>query len=110
LLWRNGRIRELAKGGLVLGVTKDAQYEIEQIELHNDDRLMFYTDGLIDAVNFDGKIWGIENLYKTFKQCASGSAAEIVNNTLTLRRRFIGLARQTDDTSIVAVKVSDTNK
>ncbi|HBG27865.1 MAG: hypothetical protein A2Y10_09300 [Planctomycetes bacterium GWF2_41_51] len=109
LLWRNGRIRELQKGGLVLGVTKDAEYEIEKIELKYEDRLLFYTDGLIDAVNFDGKIWGIENLYKTFKQCASGTARDIVNSTLTLRRRYIGLARQTDDTSMVVVRVSDTN-
>ncbi|OQA00707.1 MAG: Phosphoserine phosphatase RsbU [Planctomycetes bacterium ADurb.Bin401] len=109
LLWRGGKIRELQKGGLVLGVTKDAEYEIEKINLKNEDRLLFYTDGLIDAVNFDGKIWGVENLFKTFKQCAPGNARDIVNNTLTLRRRFIGLARQTDDTSMVVVRVSDKN-
>jgi sigma-B regulation protein RsbU (phosphoserine phosphatase) len=107
LLWRSDKIREMKKGGLVLGVTKETGYEIEKIELKNNDRLLFYTDGLIDAVNFDGKTWGVSNLYKTFKQCATGSAREIVNNILTLRRRFIGLARQTDDTSIVTVKVSD---
>jgi phosphoserine phosphatase RsbU/P len=109
LLWRGGKIRELNKGGLVLGIVKDTEHEMEKIELKDDDRLLFYTDGLVDAVNFDGKIWGIENLHKTFKQCASGTAADIVNNMLTLRRRFIGLARQTDDTSIVAVRVSDRN-
>jgi len=109
LLWRGGKIRELKKGGLVLGVTKETEYEIEKIELKHDDRMLFYTDGLIDAVNFDGKMWGINNLYKTFKQCATGTAREIVNNILTLRRRFIGLASQTDDTSIVAIRVSDKN-
>jgi sigma-B regulation protein RsbU (phosphoserine phosphatase) len=109
LLYRGGKIRELNKGGLVLGVTKDAEYEIEKIELKDEDRVLFYTDGLIDAVNFDNKIWGVENLNKTFKQCASGTASEIVNNILTLRRRFIGLARQTDDTSIVAVRISARN-
>jgi sigma-B regulation protein RsbU (phosphoserine phosphatase) len=109
LLWRQDKIRELKKGGLVLGVTKETGYEIEKIELKTNDRLLFYTDGLIDAVNFDGKTWGVSNLYKTFKLCATGSAREIVNDILTLRRRFIGLARQTDDTSIVAVKVSDRN-
>jgi len=107
LLWRGGKIRELKKGGLVLGVTKETEYEIERVELKNNDRLLFYTDGLIDAVNFDGKIWGVNNLYKTFKQCVMGTAREIVNNILILRRRFIGLARQTDDTSIVVVRITD---
>jgi sigma-B regulation protein RsbU (phosphoserine phosphatase) len=106
LLLRQGKIRELKKGGLVFGVMKDAVYEIETIELKADDRLLFYTDGLIDAVNFSGKTWGVQNLYKTFKQSATGSADEIVNNILAYRRRFIGLAKQADDTSIVAVKIT----
>ncbi len=109
LIWRGGKIRELKKGGLVLGVMKETEYEIEKVELKNDDRLLFYTDGLIDAVNFDGKAWGVNNLYKIFKQAAEGTARETVHNLLAWRRRFIGLAHQTDDTSIVVVRVSDEN-
>lgn len=109
LLWRGGKIRELKKGGLVLGVTKDTEYEIGKIEIKDDDRFLFYTDGLIDAVNFDEKIWGVNNLYKIFRQRAQGTAREIVHDILAWRRRFIGLARQTDDTSIVVVRVSDKN-
>jgi sigma-B regulation protein RsbU (phosphoserine phosphatase) len=109
LLWRGGKIRELKKGGLVMGVTKETEYEIEKIELKDNDRLLFYTDGLIDAVNFDEKIWGVNNLYKIFRQRAQGTAREIVHDILAWRRRFIGLAHQTDDTSIVAVRVSDKN-
>ena len=109
LLFRDGKIRELKKGGLVFGVLKNTVYESETIELKTDDRLLFYTDGLIDAVNFDGKMWGIQNLYKTFRQCATGTAGEIVNNILAYRRRFIGLVRQTDDTSIVVIRVAGKN-
>ncbi|MGA2915530.1 MAG: GAF domain-containing SpoIIE family protein phosphatase [Sedimentisphaerales bacterium] len=106
LLLRQGKIRELKKGGLVLGVMKNAVYEIETVELKAGDRLLFYTDGLIDAVNFSGKTWGVQNLYKTFRRYAAASAEEIVNNILAYRRRFIGLAKQVDDTSIVAIKVA----
>lgn len=109
LLSREGKIRELKKGGLVFGIMKNTVYEIETIELKVDDRILFYTDGLIDAVNFDGKMWGIQNLYKTFRQCATDTAGEIVNNILTYRRRFIGLARQMDDTSIVVTRVTGKN-
>ncbi|MHB0947287.1 MAG: SpoIIE family protein phosphatase [Sedimentisphaerales bacterium] len=106
LLHRDGKIRELKKGGLVLGVIKEAMYEIETIRLKPQDRLLFYTDGLIDAVNFDGRIWGVNNLYKTFRQTAGGSAGKIVHDILALRRRFTGLAGQTDDTSIVVIRVT----
>jgi sigma-B regulation protein RsbU (phosphoserine phosphatase) len=106
LLHRDGKIKELKKGGLVLGVTKEAAYDIEKIELNENDRLLFYTDGLIDAVNFDGIIWGIQNLYKTFRQYSDGTAEEIVSDILGFRRRFIGLARQVDDTSMVVIRVT----
>jgi sigma-B regulation protein RsbU (phosphoserine phosphatase) len=106
LLSRDGKLRELKRGGLVFGVMKNSVYETETIELKADDRLLFYTDGLIDAVNFDGKMWGIQNLYKTFRQSAKGAAGEIVNYILAYRRRFIGLARQADDTSIVVIRVT----
>ena len=109
LLLRQDKIREFKKGGLVLGVTKETEYEIEKIEFEKDDRLLFYTDGLIDAVNFDGKMWGIQNLYKTFRQRAAGTAQQIVNDILAYRRRYIGLAHQMDDTSIVAIRITEKN-
>lgn len=109
LLHRDGKMKELKKGGLVLGVVKEARYEIETINLKQNDRLLFYTDGLIDAANFDGKIWGVQNLYKTFRQSVDGTAVKILNDILGFRRRFIGLAGQTDDTSIVVIRVTDKN-
>jgi len=105
VLIRNGRIMDLEKGGLVLGVDAQAEYEIETVELKDGDSLLFYTDGLIDAVNFDDEFWGRENLLETAKKYTADSAEEMINNILRYRRRFVGLARQIDDTSIVVVKV-----
>jgi sigma-B regulation protein RsbU (phosphoserine phosphatase) len=96
---------DLEKGGLVLGVDAQAEYEIETVELKAGDSLLFYTDGLIDAVNFDDELWGRENLLETAKKFTEGSAERMIKNILTYRRRFVGLARQIDDTSIVVVKI-----
>jgi len=109
LLIRNGRIRELDKGGLVLGLSPEATYEVETLELQEGDCLLFYTDGLIDAVNFDGDLWGREKLLETAKKVADGTAEQVVRNILGYRRRFVGLARQVDDTSIVVVNVNSTS-
>jgi sigma-B regulation protein RsbU (phosphoserine phosphatase) len=105
VLISNGQIVDLDKGGLVLGVDAQAEYEIGTVELKNDDCLLFYTDGLTDAVNFDNELWGRENLLTTAKKYATGSAEQLVKNILRYRRRFVGLARQIDDTSIVVAKV-----
>lgn len=107
LLIRNGQIEELKKGGLVLGVKPQTTYETETKQLKAGDCLLFYTDGLVDAVNFDGQIWGRDNLLETAKKFTTDSAQQIVQNILGYRRRFVGLASQTDDTSLIAIKVKD---
>ena len=104
-LIREEAITNLEKGGLVLGVKRDAQYEIETINLKVGDCLLFYTDGLIDAANFDGQLWGRERMLNAAKKFSTASAEQMVKNILADRRRFVGLARQTDDTSIIVAKV-----
>jgi sigma-B regulation protein RsbU (phosphoserine phosphatase) len=107
VLIRDGQLMDLEKGGLVLGVDAQAEYEIETVELKDGDNLLFYTDGLIDAVNFDDEFWGRENLLETAKKFTAGSAEQMIKDILGYRRRFVGLARQIDDTSIVVAKVGN---
>jgi len=110
VLIRDGRIKELEKGGLVLGVDPEAEYEVETLQLSDGDCLLLYSDGLIDAANFDGEFWGRERMLKSAKEFAAGSAEQMVKNILGYRRRFVGLASQCDDTSIIIVKVDKTAK
>jgi sigma-B regulation protein RsbU (phosphoserine phosphatase) len=106
ILIRDGQIIELHKGGLVLGVDENAEYEIEKVDLKKGDCLLFYTDGLIDAVNFNHEFWGRDNMIKTAKKFTNESAEHMINNILAHRRRFVGLHEQMDDTSIIVVKVN----
>jgi serine phosphatase RsbU (regulator of sigma subunit) len=109
LLLRDGQFRELDKGGIVLGVDPKAEYEIETLELKDGDCLLFYTDGLIDAANFEGEFWGRERMLKAAMEFAAACSAEqMIKNILGYRRRFVGLASQCDDTSIIVVKVDKT--
>jgi len=106
LLIRENKIIELEKGGLVLGVIEDTKYDIGTMELKDKDTLLLYTDGVIDAVNFDGDFWGKENLIAAAKKHVNGSADQLVKNILAYQRRFVGLTSQLDDTSIVAIKIN----
>lgn len=105
-LIRDGKVIDLEKGGLVLGVDKQAKYDFGTVELREGDCLLFYTDGLIDAANFDGEFWGRERMLETAKKFADCSAEQLAKNILGYRRRFVGLASQYDDTSIIIVKVA----
>jgi serine phosphatase RsbU (regulator of sigma subunit) len=62
-------------------------------------------------MDFQERLWGKEKLLKALKDCTNYNADTILRNILTYRRRFVGLARQIDDTSIVAIKVDkNTNR
>jgi sigma-B regulation protein RsbU (phosphoserine phosphatase) len=105
VLIRDGKITELDKGGFVLGVEAQAEYEVETVKLRGGDCLLFYTDGLIDAADFEGRFWGRDRMLETAKQFAGLAAGQMVKNLLGYRRRFVGLASQVDDTSVIVIKV-----
>jgi len=105
VLIREGHSSELRKGGLVLGVKAEAKYETESLELKDGDCLLFYTDGLIDAANFEGEFWGRGKMLEAARRFCNDSAELLIKDILTYRRRFVGLVRQIDDTSVIVVKV-----
>jgi sigma-B regulation protein RsbU (phosphoserine phosphatase) len=105
ILLRDGEVTDLEKGGLVLGVDPKAEYEVETLKLKEGDCLLFFTDGLIDAVNFSGELWGKERLLRAAKKITADSAEQMIQEILGYRRRFVGLASQIDDTSLIVVRV-----
>jgi len=107
VLIREGDTRDLGTGGLVLGVDPGARYEIETVELRDGDCLLFYTDGLVDAMDFNGELWGRDCMLAAAEQFVNCPAGHVVRNVLAYRRRFAGLVRQIDDTSLIAVKVGE---
>lgn len=105
VLIRGGKVRDLDAGGLVLGIEPEAEFISDTVSLEEDDCLIFYTDGLIDAINFDEDLWGRARMLEAAKLDVYCTAAHIAKNILGYRRRFVGLARQLDDTSIIVAKV-----
>ena len=108
LLIRGDKIVELEEGGMVLGIMPDTQYVVKTIDFKQGDVLLMYTDGLIDAMNFQDATWGKERLIETLKKCDRHSAGHLIHSLLGYRRRFVGLASQTDDTSIVVIRRDDS--
>ena len=107
LLMRGDEIIELEEGGLVLGIIPETDYEIKTVPMEHGDTLLLYTDGLIDAMDFEGKVWGKEPLVNVLKDHPFYTAKQLVHTILRYRRRHVGLAQQTDDTSIVVIRRDD---
>jgi len=57
--YRDGREMELA-GDLPLGVIADIHYEQAAFQLNVGDRLIFLSDGVVEASNAQGELFGFE--------------------------------------------------
>ncbi len=107
LLVRDGKIRELATGGMVLGVDAAERYNKEVLQLQTGDLIFIYTDGLSDAVNFSGEKFGKTRVRETLLRYRDFTAEQICQNMIWETRRFVGLNRRTDDTTLVALRVTE---
>ncbi len=105
LLVRDGRTQPLDVGGMLIGMDAKAEYEQATVDLAPKDVLLFYTDGIVDAMNFVDQRFGRERLAESFIRYAALRADAIASNILWDVRRFVGLADQVDDITMVSVKV-----
>jgi sigma-B regulation protein RsbU (phosphoserine phosphatase) len=105
ILVRNGEMRELGTGGMVIGVDPDQRYDKEVVQLQAGDVLWIYTDGVPDAMNFNGDKFGKKRMRDCLLANIEQSAEQLCRQMLWETRRFVGLNRRTDDTTMVVVKV-----
>ena len=62
LIRADGEVERLATGGPVLGVFPDAAYEQGRVALRSGDRIVLYTDGIIDVCNAADEDFGDSRL------------------------------------------------
>ena len=105
LLVRGGAIRPLSVGGPLLGVIEEVEYKEEFVALEPGDMLVIYSDGACDAANYDGERFGRDRLLDAIRRHAGHGAERAVDEIRMDIRRFTGLAPQTDDLTLVVVKV-----
>ena len=98
-------IIEIESGDLPLGSMKKVEYESTTFDLTEGDFLIFHTDGLIEALNAEGEMYGTERLKESVSRIPDTfSAAEVVQHLVEDAHSFVGEAEQYDDLTIVVIK------
>ncbi|MCH9033585.1 MAG: SpoIIE family protein phosphatase, partial [Planctomycetes bacterium] len=110
LLLRDDDFTELGQGGLVIGVQRDEVFDHEVVPLRCGDILVLVTDGVFEAMDFQGNPFGRQRLRSSIKQHRALDAVQLAHQILWDVRRFVGLADQSDDITIVVVKVVEGAK
>lgn len=106
VIWRakSGRCERVPTPGPWVGVRRDidAVTVENELRLEPDDVLVLYTDGVTEARNRDGKLFGIDRLCQTVEAHAKEDPAAIVDNIVDAVRRWGRI--QEDDISVVVAR------
>jgi sigma-B regulation protein RsbU (phosphoserine phosphatase) len=99
---RDGSIVWLDTAGLPLGLLPGSTYDEGVLQLRPGDRMIAYTDGVIEAVNPSGEEWGVEGIRKAAAESKAERADELVNAIFASLDEF-SLGQQTDDATVVVM-------
>jgi len=100
LLLRDGIVTEIVENGLLLAASEHSVYTEKAMPLKPGDRLLLYTDGLVDSRNAEGKMFGEGSLFAALQNTAAVKAAEAADRIIAAAQQW---AKSQDDDLTVLV-------
>jgi sigma-B regulation protein RsbU (phosphoserine phosphatase) len=91
--------------GVVLGSALIGVYQSQSTELHPGDRLFLFTDGLMDASDESGEVFGEERLYALMQSGARKPAGEQLEEILVSVSGYRSNGSRSDDMTLMSVDV-----
>jgi phosphoserine phosphatase RsbU/P len=102
----SGKTLCVERGGLPLGMFKDTRYYEYFLQIEPGQILVLYTDGVTEAVGYDGKEYGRERLERLVRENRELSARSLINTIYTDVYQYTGGRGATDDITFVVVKAA----
>ncbi len=94
---------ETVGGTFPLGILDEANYEETQLQMEPGDKVVYYTDGIVEAMNKHKDMYGFERLHEVVKSSPAENAEALMNDIIKDVSDFTGAAPQHDDLTIIVV-------
>ena len=105
LIGQKGKYKFLkCNAGFVLGPLKEAMIKDETYQLNNGDTITLYTDGITEAKNEKGELYGDARLLALFNKKTYSCLVELHHFLKDDINRFIENAVQSDDITYITMK------
>ena len=88
-----------------LGILKDVDYRETALQLSPGDRIVLYTDGIVEAKNVQDELYGFDRLIEVILESHAAGAANLMTEILTSVNSFVGEAPQHDDLTLIVITV-----
>lgn len=90
--------------GFVVGPMEDMKYSSGTYSLENGDTLFLYTDGVVEAENSNGELYGEALMLSLLSSLAGKQCGEIISAMRQSVRGFAGNALQSDDITMLSFR------
>ena len=83
LLWKNDNLERIESNGLLFGVIPDPEFPVRELCLDSGERLLLYTDGLIEPQNARGEFFGDRKLAEVLRRNQSRPPIQLAEEILS---------------------------
>ena len=90
--------------GLVLGAMDESEYRDYELQLVPGDTFFVYTDGVTEAANAEGELFGTERMTEALNQEPNAPVAKLLDNVRGAIRLFVKEAPSSDDITMLALR------
>jgi sigma-B regulation protein RsbU (phosphoserine phosphatase) len=99
LLVRDGRVMEVTENGMLLAAADGIEYTERTLEIRAGDRVVLYTDGIVEARDARGAMFGEEALIASVEASAAMPADEVTGSIVEKVRAWANV--QDDDLTLL---------
>jgi len=104
LLHRNGGLELLDKGGTIIGLNGVVPFEQEERQILRGDKVIFYTDGVVEYLSPEEEPFGTERLYAMAQRLHQRPIGEILDAIYDALMDFGRQAKIQDDISLLGIE------
>jgi len=102
----SGAVERLDAGGIPLGILPEATHETGSTKLNENDWLVVFTDGVVEAVNTRGEEYEEPRFIRLVDSAAGATPPELLRRLLADLDEFVGNTPQHDDVTCLLLKRS----
>jgi phosphoserine phosphatase RsbU/P len=100
-----GKNESVDATGLPLGLFDEAEYDEFKFKMKPGDMFVFFSDGILDARNHKGEMFGRGRVEKVIAQCTEQSADCVVDSLFKAVAEYAAGVETFDDQTVVAIRV-----
>lgn len=93
------------KHGLFLAAMDDTIYRQDEMQMQSGDRLLLYTDGITDAHDPNGNLYGTQRLMERFEKLTADKDEKVLEHIAESAKSFADTAPQFDDMTMMIITI-----